>query len=68
MSCVSSVDETFYRLAEVALLGVSPFAGLSSGAAFHRPSEELLLQLYAKSSGGLQAAKRDSQPVKCVLQ
>jgi GTPase SAR1 family protein len=69
----SSVDETFFRLSEVALLGLDPFAhtsSSSSGAGFQVPSEELLLQLYAKSSGGLQAgAKKDAQPVKkCLLQ
>jgi hypothetical protein len=65
------VEETFFQLSEVALLGLDPFASQSSsssGACFQVPSEELLLKLYAESSSRLQAAKRDAQPVKCILQ
>jgi hypothetical protein len=68
---LSSVEETFFRLCEVELPGLDPFAHLSSssGAGFQAPSKQLLLELYAKSSGGLEAsAKRDVQPVKCILQ
>jgi hypothetical protein len=68
---LSSVDKTFFRLCEVALLGLNPFASesSSSGASYQAPSEQLLLELYAKSSGRLQAgAKKDAQPVKCILQ
>jgi hypothetical protein len=67
---MSSVEETFFRLSEVVLQTLEPFARRSGGAGFHTPSEELLLQLYAKSSAGLQATKkRDSQQQpKCILQ
>jgi hypothetical protein len=69
MGGLSSVEETFFRLSEVALLGLDPFAHPSSSSAgFQAPSEELLLELYAKSSSRLQAAKRDDQPVKCIMQ
>jgi hypothetical protein len=65
---MSSVEETFFRLSEVALLGLNPF-DRRSGGGFYTPSEKLLLQLYAKSSVGLQAAKKDPRPVPaCMLQ
>jgi hypothetical protein len=67
---MSSVEETFFRLSEVVLQTLEPFARRSGGGGFHTPSEELLLQLYAKSSVGLHAVKkRDPRPVPaCVLQ
>jgi hypothetical protein len=70
MIVLSSVEETFFRLSEVALLGLDPFASApSSDAGFQAPSKELLLELYAKSSSALQTeAKKDDQPVKCILQ
>jgi hypothetical protein len=49
------VDNTFYRLAEVALAGVDPFATGSALGGCYAPSEELLKQLYNKSNRGRKA-------------
>jgi hypothetical protein len=70
----SEVENTFLRLAEVALLGVDPFASSGAiGAEYWAPSAEVLQALYDKSSTGRAAKERiaameAARSGKCLLQ